>query len=450
MRDALLKSGLFDAGWYAAHHPDVALTGMDPLNHFLSVGLPLGRDPGPGFSELFFRHSVPGLENTGRTALRQRLGEKPPIVHPPLVMKAAALLADAGRCEDAIRLAGPHLPNQARPGLQLLRANDALARGNRASWLSHLNTYLEPFDIAPLLLRGGLHLLQMLSTAPTPRISGGPKISVIMPAFNAEATVEAAARSILDQTWGNLELLIVDDASTDGTWPALQRLAATDPRVRIRRNPRNLGPYVSKNIALDEACGDWITGHDADDWAHPQRIENHLGTFLKGQGRIKAGTIRMLRACPTGRFDDVIALSPHHSPDGIRRRAFISCLFEREVLNTQLGYWDSIRFGADAEMIERTQAVLGEAYRDIDQLGMICLNMPTGLTNHPVNGLRTVHGIADSRRTYQRAYRAWHAAAKPGMRLGFPLHDRPFPAPVGMAVSLDDVLACLPQGDPAG
>ena len=84
---------------------------------------------------------------------------------------------------------------------------------------------------------------------------------VMMPAWNSEDTLEAAAMSILDQTWQNLELLIVDDASHDDTWAVMEILARRDERVRITRNKVNVGPYVSKNVALGHARGDWITGH---------------------------------------------------------------------------------------------------------------------------------------------------------------------------------------------
>src|SRR5690606_13076944 len=101
----------------------------------------------------------------------------------------------------------------------------------------------------------------------------GPLVSVLMPAFNAERTLKTAASSILQQTWRSLELIIVDDASTDATWRIAQDIAAADSRVTVRRNTTSVGPYVCKNLMLNLVQGEYITCHDADDWAHPQRLE---------------------------------------------------------------------------------------------------------------------------------------------------------------------------------
>src|SRR5690606_7366380 len=124
--------------------------------------------------------------------------------------------------------------------------------------------------------------------------------------YNAEATVAQAARSILNQNWRNLELLIVDDCSDDGTWPELQKLAEQDGRVRVFRNAVNVGPYVSKNIALSNAKGAWVTGQDADDWSHPERLATHIG-FAR-QKSAAASTTRMIRMHEDGFLSRVIGL----------------------------------------------------------------------------------------------------------------------------------------------
>ncbi|KEO61182.1 hypothetical protein DT23_10640 [Thioclava indica] len=442
MREALLASGLFDADWYATQYPDAALTGMTPLEHFLAVGMLMERDPGPDFSMAFMRAAELDQKSHDKSALRRRLENGCLEIAKHRVLLGAKALADLGRADDAARLARHYLGKAAERPLKLFAANGALEQDDRQAWLSHVNDYLDPFQIQPLRLKPGKALLDQLCTDPVPRVTGGPLVSIIMAAFNAATTIESAVDSILKQSWGNLELLIVDDASTDATWSILQRIAATDSRIFLCRNPRNVGPYVSRNLALRDAKGVFVTGHDADDWAHPQRIANHMTRVLETDGAVKAGTNMMLRVRPSGRFDNVIPSSPHHSPDGIRRRAFVSCLFEREAMQQKLGFFDTVLFGGDGEMLHRAQKVLGSGYQDFDQFAMLCLDGPKSLTNHPKHGLATATGISDTRQQYSLAYQQWHCDADPtDLYLSFPVKRRPFPASPEVLIPEADIEA---------
>lgn len=433
IRDLLTESGLFDATWYVAQYPDVLLSGRAPLDHFLAVGMILKRDPGPDFSETFMRLAVPGLLKDGYSALIQWLKLGCPNIPKENVMLGAVALAQQGRRRDAVRMARRFLGSDAERPTKLFAANAAILEGDEQGWLESLNDYLAPYGIAPVQLRAGSSLLHRLHAAPIKVTSGGPLVSVIMPAYRAADQVEAAAHSILNQTWANLELLIIDDGSDDGTWPILQQLAVCDSRVRIRRNPHNLGPYVSKNLALRDAQGAFVTGHDADDWAHPQRIEMHMARILESQGAIRAGTGMMLRVSPGGLFDNAIGISTHHSPDGIRRRAFISCLFDRDIMMRQIGFYDCVRFGADGEMLHRAKRVLGPAFQDFDIFTMLCMDTPDSLTNHPEHGLKTEHGISTVRCRYNASWRKWHSSSTE-LFLPFPPGMRRFPLPEELQV----------------
>jgi hypothetical protein len=92
-----------------------------------------------------------------------------------------------------------------------------------------------------------------------------PRLSVIMPAWNAEATIGAALASVLAETAVDLECVVVDDASTDGTTSVVEAIAADDPRVRLVRAPVNAGASAARNLALDVARGTWLAFLDADD-----------------------------------------------------------------------------------------------------------------------------------------------------------------------------------------
>lgn len=407
----LFDRGLFDAVWYGRNHDDVRGSGMGAALHFRRYGFRLlGR--------------APNAQAARDPALLKALRRPPPA--PGQEAVAAHRIAEAGQPATALAYAGLHVPAHHAHVLQILGANAALARGDRAGWLAGLNACLDHFGMAPVALRDGAGpLLDRLRADPGAPVTGGPIVSVIMPVRNAAGTVGAAIRSILDQSWRNLELIVIDDASTDATWSVLTDLAARDGRVVLRRNPVDVGPYVAKNLGVTMARGGWITGHDADDWAHPRRIARHMGAVLAMPTVPRASLTRMIRMRPDGHFDTVTARS-EFSPDGVTRRASISALYSARFLRDRLGFWDSVRYGADSEMIARAQRLLGDEFRSLDQLGMLCLSTPAGLTTHPESATGITDGRpAPNRLAYEACWRAGLKAAAPdALRLDFPQKRR--------------------------
>ena len=451
--EAIRASGYLDPDWYRARYPDVTLLGMDPAEHFLSYGAAMGRDPGPCFSTRFHYDMNPEAERRGRNPIIDHLDpiSKTDEIESPKrrnVVWAASRLAE--RDPDlALRLARKGLTPNRRHALEILLANQMAH--DEAAWLGHLNRYLSPFGIAPVELTpaadadfGIAGRLGRLRSGPLPAVESGPLVSVILPAWNAEDTLAFAARSILDQTWRPIELIVVDDASTDGTWRVARELAAGDERVRLMRNERNVGPYVSKNLALTQVRGRFVTGHDADDWALPQRIEHHV-RFHQADGReLKASTSLMLRMTADGRFGK---FSPPDdlTRDGVALNCMISCLFETDALRTRLGYWDNVRFGADSEMISRAALVFGDSFDRSALMAMICLDLETSLTNHHEHGVHNPQGrFMPIRRSYKRNWLRWHgslnaASAYQALRPAM----RPFPAPPAMRNQASDIEAVV-------
>jgi glycosyltransferase involved in cell wall biosynthesis len=99
------------------------------------------------------------------------------------------------------------------------------------------------------------------------------RVSVIVPAYNAEATIARAVASALAQTESALEVLVIDDASADGTAALVMRLAQQDARVRLLRSTVNGGPGAARNVGFAAARGTWIALLDADDTFAPTRLE---------------------------------------------------------------------------------------------------------------------------------------------------------------------------------
>jgi len=109
-------------------------------------------------------------------------------------------------------------------------------------------------------------------------------VSVIIPVHNRAATIQRATASVLAQEDVNLEVLVVDDASTDGTLHVLRTIQ--DPRLRILRQPRNLGVSAARNLGLAKAQGQMLALLDSDDWWLPGKMTRHLDYHCAGPWRI--------------------------------------------------------------------------------------------------------------------------------------------------------------------
>ena len=108
-----------------------------------------------------------------------------------------------------------------------------------------------------------------------------PLLSVVIPAYNVAPYVEAAVRSALDQTLGDLEVIVVDDGSTDGTTELLERLdrELRDPRLRIVGRP-NGGLAAARNTGIEAARGRFVGFLDGDDLWRPEKAARHLEPML--------------------------------------------------------------------------------------------------------------------------------------------------------------------------
>ncbi|WP_260863431.1 glycosyltransferase family 2 protein [Citrobacter sp. Marseille-Q6884] len=110
-----------------------------------------------------------------------------------------------------------------------------------------------------------------------------PKISVLIPAYNVEQWVEESLLSILRQTYENLEVIVVDDCSTDKTYELIKGMAARDSRIVSLRNSSNLGIVGTLNYGLRYCTGDYILRHDADDVSESNRITEQLSCLIENK-----------------------------------------------------------------------------------------------------------------------------------------------------------------------
>ncbi len=191
-----------------------------------------------------------------------------------------------------------------------------------------------------------------------------PLVSIIIPAFNAAAVIGMAVASALAQSEARIEVIVVDDASTDGTAAVVEGLAARDARVRLLRMARNSGPGAARNAGLDAACGEWIALLDADDQYHPLRLQTLLQAAAAHGAQLVADNLWLVRVpsgrrigpmIPTDWLDKPSVLSPAAFVKGniqtARHRGvaygFLKPIIRRDFLVRTGIRYDGLRFSED-------------------------------------------------------------------------------------------------------
>ncbi len=283
----------------------------------------------------------------------------------------------------------------------LALANTCPEDGER---LTLLNAVYTREGLAPLRLRDAalpLSLSNIEGDAVPPCAIDHGLVSVIMPIYKAENMIEAAIRSLCQQSYRNIEIVAVDDCSPDGTFAVLERLAAEDPRIRPMRQKVNSGAYPARNRGLDLAKGKFITTHDADDWSHPQKIETQMKALMAGNAQgVVAHWARVqptLHVTTNWRVTSEVLHWSH------------STFLARRSLFDELGHWDTVRTSADTEFIWRMQSSYGgPSLEKVMPHAPLALALDDGssLTRTKQTHVSTVYyGL---RRFYREIAQHWH------------------------------------------
>jgi glycosyltransferase involved in cell wall biosynthesis len=169
-------------------------------------------------------------------------------------------------------------PTQVRERLWIVLFRTLSSRGNA---LSKILNFLGAISVLPASLwriarnQGSANaMLEEFPQIPLlgPQLTGTPLVSVLMPVYNREKLVGDAIRSIQNQTFSNWELIILDDASSDGTLEVCREFASADNRIRVLQNERNLGVGECRNHLIRQATGKYIAMQDSDDVSVPERL----------------------------------------------------------------------------------------------------------------------------------------------------------------------------------
>ncbi len=250
-----------------------------------------------------------------------------------------------------------------------------------------------------------------------------PLVTVVMTCYNSSKTIARAIESVRQQLYKNIELIVVDDASTDETLKIVQdskdiwRKETISGRKRILRiitSKKNYGTYICRNYAIRHSRGSYITFHDSDDISSPFYV-------LKLVNQLRKNRDAKISVCLT---------NGRASQSGRPTLCAVSTCFRSDLVK-HLGYFDSVRFGADSEFRKRCEARYGDKSISIVNEK---LYMTRSINDSLTSNIKT--GVYSSiRKSYYSAFRKFHytimnsKAKKDLLRYHFPMKKRPFLVP---------------------
>ncbi|MFC7534255.1 glycosyltransferase family 2 protein [Actinoplanes sp. GCM10030250] len=312
------------------------------------------------------------------------------------------------------------LPSAAREALEIDLANPhAGGTAEEETWLDRFGAL---FPAPPPMLAAAPERVPFDRLTGTAGLAGEPtgeRVSVVVTSFRPGPGLLTAVRSIAAQSWPDLEIIVVDDASGPEYDAVLAAAEDLDPRVRLVRLTENGGTYAARNAGVAAARGEFVTFQDSDDWSHPRRIELQLQPLLS-RPAVVASVSEGISVT-----DELVMTRP-----GIRRgRVNVSSLlFRREAVTSRIGWFDEVRKAADSEYLERIRATFGfKALRRVTRpLALIRLS-DGSLSRAEIRA----YWMHPARTAYMSAYRCWHASARPlhSERAG----HRPFVAPAHLS-----------------
>ena len=245
-------------------------------------------------------------------------------------------------------------------------------------------------------------------------------VSVVIPAFEAASFVGAAVRSARAQTLTDIEVLVIDDGSHDGTADAANAAAEGDPRVSVLRLPQNGGVSTARNAALDVARGRWIALLDADDLYAPDRLARLVAAGDELGADLMADHVLLSREGSTA--EPMFVLPRRYAREPIDVRAFIRTdsptqpigfmkpLLRRAfLLEHGLRYADGMNAGEDFHLYVRCLLRGARLYCSADA-GYVAMARPGSLSRSDSSGVVATF-IRSTRHLREEALRLGNAPA---------------------------------------
>lgn len=468
--NAIIKK-YFDERWYLDYYPDVKNAGVEAFTHYIKFGISEGRLPCalPVLKDIRELWAAPHSTNnealdrlrtyisgTGPNsayalsnvaAYLHSLGDFYGVVdvvesNPKLVDEFASLLAEnglfiillesyvrsekIGKGDDMLALRSSLF---SKYELQLAKATVADDRNTK---FRHLNSIYHSTGLRSLICKTeespyfnsiSGQTFTALKNKVMSLACRWHKVTVIVPVYNASETIKTSILSLIHQSWINLEIIAIDDCSTDDTFSVLNEIAGTDSRITVLQNKDNLGAYKTRNRGLSAASGKFVTVMDADDWAHPQKIEKQVRPLIFSSKLV--ATVSHWARCT----EDLVFTRLRPGNGWIHRN--VSSLMVPTRIAFELGGWDNIKANADTEFYYRLTAKYGDnCIKEVMPGVPLSFGRVTesSLTRHSETHLVTQYG--GTRKQYIDYARIWHMhSSELTLHRKSSTDGKPFPVP---------------------
>ena len=184
-----------------------------------------------------------------------------------------------------------------------------------------------------------------------------PKVSVIIPVYNVEAYLRQCLDSVVNQTLKDIEIICVDDGSTDGSAAILKEYATKDERIKILTQS-NSGAGAARNAGIARATGEWITFSDADDWIEPDAIEKMVAAAQREDADcVCCGMLRDWRN-GTSVFRPFDEMGPSDTYNAVVNKLFKRNLLENLMMDESVSLGEDLMVSAQAMAKAKKIAVL--------------------------------------------------------------------------------------------
>ncbi|RAH14099.1 MAG: hypothetical protein CMB56_006635 [Methanobacteriota archaeon] len=362
------------------------------------------------------------FQNLGENMSNHRNIEHIPVCH------LALSLSKLGKYDESIDLLSRYLKEDSENAEYKLALSQVYREKNQGkSAFEHFKKVFENFnqEICNLMSNGDNMEISVENLLPDgqSKIENGPLISVIMTAYKATDLIEVAINSILNQTYQNFELIVIDDASPDDTFEQISTLAKLDKRIIPIKLETNGGTYVAKNHGLLRAKGKYVAFHDSDDWCHPDKLKLQIQK-LEQNSELVGVTTGYIRVDENS---NII-----YRGKGAIRHACISLMFRRDIIMSNIGFFDSVRVSADSEFERRIHTVFGKNSVDHFHIPMIVASVRSDSLSGGGKFALDWTGLSGPRLDYRKQFELFHDRIRLGKQnayISFPLHERAFKVP---------------------